>query len=213
MTRRPKKSEMLEVRLSHEDKVALRREAEREGRTVSAVVRGLIGEYIREAESARRPLAKRRPTMFTRPLPLTAAASGVALFGGALLLTPAAHADDIRLALAFEHTAVVTERGEQGQRTRRGEAEVHLDGKDAMCLSLDGDAVCDPATLSADGLAIVVSAAPDPNGIRVTLQLKDGPSVAGEPWIVIASGETGSVMLDGEDGSRFALDVTALSGG
>ena len=42
----PKKSEMLEVRLSHPDKLALQEKAAREGRTVSDVVRGLIASYL-----------------------------------------------------------------------------------------------------------------------------------------------------------------------
>jgi len=46
----PKKSETLEVRLSHPDKVALQDKAAREGRTVSHVVRGLISSYLLQAE-------------------------------------------------------------------------------------------------------------------------------------------------------------------
>jgi len=49
-TKPAKKSETLEVRLSHPDKRALQDKAAFEGRTVSAVVRGLISSYLSQAE-------------------------------------------------------------------------------------------------------------------------------------------------------------------
>jgi len=41
-----KKTEKIEIRLSHEDKERLNRIAESEGRTISQIVRGLIDRYI-----------------------------------------------------------------------------------------------------------------------------------------------------------------------
>ena len=41
-----KKTEKIEVRLSHEEKTALTTLAEQEGRTVSELVRGLVERYM-----------------------------------------------------------------------------------------------------------------------------------------------------------------------
>lgn len=79
MTRRPKKSETLELRLSHEDKEALKERAASEGSTVSDVVRSLISDYIGNPDAALEIPRSRNPIMLflTRPLTL-----GLAFIGG-----------------------------------------------------------------------------------------------------------------------------------
>ncbi len=62
-----KKTEKIEIRLSHEDKERLSRLAENEGRTISQLVRGLIEKYLElSPTNIRRPVPKK--TLFLSSL-------------------------------------------------------------------------------------------------------------------------------------------------
>ena len=62
-----KKTEKIEIRLSHEDKERLSRMAENEGRTISQLVRGLIDKYLElSPTNIRRPVPKK--TLFLSSL-------------------------------------------------------------------------------------------------------------------------------------------------
>lgn len=210
MTRRSKKSEMLEVRLSHEDKEALRAKAASEGQTVSAVVRRLIGAYIRPAETVDHT-ERWNPIMTLKTYPRRAAAAALACLATTFALSSTAQAEPVRLTLEIENTTPVAdpEHGE-GKRVQRASTELELADTSAVCMALERGGACDPTTLTAEGLAIVVVAKPLADQVRVELVLKSGETILSEPWITVPYGETASIEIAGEDGSQTTLQVTSL---
>ena len=124
----PKKSETLEVRLSHPDKVALQDKAAREGRSVSAVVRGLISSYLAQGEPRSQPsrLTELLMTLKRKPKSIAATLACVPILGLLFLLPASASAEDISLSLKGEYIAAVVENGEEGTRTRRFNTELQI---------------------------------------------------------------------------------------
>jgi len=126
--KRSKKSEMLEVRLSHEDKQALQTKATEEGRTVSFVIRRLISEYLTQ------PAARSQPQQFTelfmalksKPKSVFASLACLPLLGTPFLLPTTANAGDIALTLESEYTEPETSIAADGKRVRRAKTEVHI---------------------------------------------------------------------------------------
>jgi len=128
MTRR-KKSEMLEVRLSHEDKQALQAKAADEGVTVSFVVRRLISEYLVQPATRSKPdpLMELFMTLKSRPKSLFATLASLPLLAAPFLLPSAANAGDISLTLKSEYTEPVFENDSLGKRVRRVNTEIEID--------------------------------------------------------------------------------------
>jgi len=125
----PKKSETLEVRLSHPDKVALQDKAAREGRTVSAVVRGLISSYLSQGEprSKSSRLTELLMTLKSRPKTVLATLACLpALMLPIFMATPATAAD---IALTFGGEFIKPEMfdGVEGKRVKRFSTEIEMD--------------------------------------------------------------------------------------
>lgn len=127
-TKKAKKSETLEVRLSHPDKVALQDKAAREGRTVSAVVRGLISSYLSQAEprSKSSKMTELLMTLKRKPKSVLATLACVPLLSLPFLLPASASAEDISLSLKGEYIAPIVENDEEGIRTRRFNTELQI---------------------------------------------------------------------------------------
>ena len=85
MTREPKKTEMLEIRVSSETKSALQAKARDDGKSVSEVLRHLIAQYL-----GLQPLAHQRRRNIMRLSSLTAGAAALVL--AVIALTPSANA-------------------------------------------------------------------------------------------------------------------------
>lgn len=77
MAREPKKSEMLEIRLTHEAKQAFMARAANEGRSASAIVRDFVGTYPAATKADRS--SGRRVMIAAALAPLLAVASASAL--------------------------------------------------------------------------------------------------------------------------------------
>lgn len=124
----PKKSETLEIRLSHPDKKALQDQAAREGRTVSDVVRGLITSYIAKAESRSKPLfiMELLMTLKSRPKSVIASLACLPLLATPFVLPATANAGDISLTLESEYTESAKESSKDGKRVRRAKTEVRI---------------------------------------------------------------------------------------
>ena len=124
----PKKSEMLEVRLSHPDKLALQEKAAREGRTVSDVVRGLISSYLSQdaARSKTSPMKELFMTINSRPKTVLATLACAPLLIVPALMPATASAENLSLSLEGEFIAQVEKNGEEGNRIRRFNTEIHL---------------------------------------------------------------------------------------
>ena len=124
----PKKSETLEVRLSHPDKVALQDKAAREGRSVSAVVRGLISSYLSQSEprSKTSHLTELLMTLKSRPKTVLATLACLPALMLPMLLASPAVAEDISLSLQAEFTEPVFEMGADGKRVRRFNTDIEI---------------------------------------------------------------------------------------
>ena len=67
--RQPKKSEKIEVRLSHEEKSALQSLARRQGRTISTIVRDLLADHLRDVlQAEQQPSIRERTAMILKPV-------------------------------------------------------------------------------------------------------------------------------------------------
>ncbi|MEP4053258.1 MAG: hypothetical protein ABJN22_13530 [Litorimonas sp.] len=126
--KQPKKSETLEVRLSHPDKVALQNKAANEGRTVSDVVRGLISSYLSQTEPRSHPLklTELLMTLKSKPKSVLATLAVFPLLATPFLLPTAANAGDISLTLESEFIEPVVEMASDGNRVRRSRTEIHI---------------------------------------------------------------------------------------
>ncbi|MBX3428977.1 MAG: CopG family transcriptional regulator [Hyphomonadaceae bacterium] len=163
MTREPKKTEMLEIRVSSETKFALQAKARADGKSVSEVLRQLIAHYL----GPQTPVPQRRRTIMR----LSSFAAGVAALAlTAIALTPPANAGGMLLGLS----ALIDMPGMSSTQGRRIiETSIELDyGREVLlCVPAEGEATAElrAATTercgfdSASGYAILLSAnaAPD----------------------------------------------------
>ena len=122
-----KKSETLEVRLSHPDKLALQDQAAREGRTVSAVVRGLISSYLAQAEPrSHTQFTELLMTLKSRPKTVFVTLACLPALMLPILFASPAVAEDISLSLQAEFTEPVFEMGADGKRIRRFNTDIEI---------------------------------------------------------------------------------------
>lgn len=126
--KQPKKSETLEVRLSHPDKLALQDQAAREGRTVSDVVRGLISSYLAQAEPRSKPsrLTELLMTLKSKPKSVLATLACAPLLLVPALMPATASAENVSLSLEGEFIAQTAVNGTDGNRVRRFNTEIHI---------------------------------------------------------------------------------------
>ena len=101
--RQPKKSEKIEVRLSHEEKSALLSLARRQGRTISTIVRDLLADHLRDVlQAEQQPSIRERTAMILKPMathPRKLAAALAASLGLGVLVLPTAVADPVKVEL------------------------------------------------------------------------------------------------------------------
>ena len=102
--RQPKKSEKIEVRVSHEEKRALQTLAQRQGRTISTIVRGLVADHLKETLRAEQQSSiPERTAMILKPVkthPRKLAAALAACVGLGLTLMPTAAAEPLTVAFS-----------------------------------------------------------------------------------------------------------------
>lgn len=217
MTRRSKKSEMLEVRLSLQDKDALRAKAASEGLTVSAAVRRLIADYLRQPESAVSSPTHRITPMTLIKHPLKTFAAIGTLIGAAFILTPFAYAEPLRLVVETEHMSAVTETLDNGEetrgiRTRRYNTEVEIDSGESLCFDLISSQACDPDNLAADSETINLKATQTDRGIYIEMRVMSGSVVVATPTLIVGVGETAQFLTGSESGAGLSLKIEALDG-
>jgi len=175
----PKKSETLEVRLSHPDKVALQDKAAREGRTVSHVVRGLISSYLLQAEP------RSQSTLFmelaqmikSKPKSVFATLASLPLFTSLFFIPTTAGAAEIALSLQGEFVAPVIENGVDGKRVRRFNTEIHMSPDNFLTTRLPSLIAQGPST----GLymAVHVSEANESVSLAITIcEVADAPELS-----------------------------------
>ena len=94
-----KKSETLEVRISHEDKQALQTKASGEGKTVSHVIRGLISTYLSQPDTRSRPNRLMELIMTLKSKPKSVLAAALACLALPLTFSSLASAQDVSLLI------------------------------------------------------------------------------------------------------------------
>lgn len=144
--KQPKKSETLEVRLSHPDKVALQDKAASEGRTVSHVIRGLISSYLSQAETRSKPslLMELLMTLKSNPKSALATLACLPLLATPFLLPTTANAGDISLTLESEYSQPAVDVDSIGKRVRRAKTEIHIAEGQFFSLPVDASPSNDP---------------------------------------------------------------------
>ena len=193
--RTPKKSEKIEVRVSHEEKQDLQMLARRRGQTVSTIVRGLVADHLRAARRAElQSVFRNRADMILRPLtmhPRKLAAALAASLGLGAMLLPAAMADPLKVELhgQIETTA-------ENAISRHGFASV---------LRLEPGA---PGTFrvetpraGVDGYRIELTVSPD-SGDRVVIDMNiyrglEGGELIAHPRLIAETGEEARVVIGG----------------
>lgn len=182
MTREPKKTEMLEIRVSSETKFALQAKARANSKSVSEVLRRLIAQYL----SLETPAHQRRRNVMRLS---SAAAGAAALVLAAIALTPAASAGGMLLGLSALIDLPTTPNS-SGRRII--ETSIQLDyGKEILlCVPAEGDAsaairagTSDGCAFdSASGYAILLSAnaAPDDSVLIRAHVLSEGETTMPE---------------------------------
>ena len=147
-----KKSENLEVRVSYETKRKLSARAKSEGRTVSDVVRHLIGSYIENPISKTHNSKLGDATMFIKKLftqkPKTAIAMMAALIMSPLLIIPSATAENLILDIEGEHIKPVES---DGVRKRTFETQVELETGTTLKIGFEGKLVTNDPDVVPDG--------------------------------------------------------------
>ena len=195
----PKKSEMLEVRLSHPDKLALQEKAAREGRTVSDVVRGLISSYLTQDAARSKPSLFMELLMAIKSKPKSLAATVLACLAAPLAFSTFAFADDLSLTLSGEFVEPIIENGEDGKRVRRFTTEVHMDSNETMRVKLSG--------IPEDDLAVVVTTKDVENGISLKFEIIKNGDVIAMPQLTALYNEAARVEIGHENGEMFMMNA------
>ena len=210
MSRPPKKSDVIEVRISHEDKQRLRAKAASDGLSLSAAVRRLIADYLREDDAAERETHSLldRFIMPIKRYPARIAAGTAALLAAALTLAVPAHAEERSLALSFE--TVTPE--DDGTRTRSGKTVVTVDDYASFCMSLDTNEMCGgPDDLVVEGRSLLVEIIADGPETRFEMKVRNGPDVLAEPSITIKHGGSGSIEIADVAGTTIRFEAETLA--
>ena len=211
-----KKSETLEVRLSHPDKTALQDKAAREGRTVSDVVRGLISSYLSQAEPrSHTQFTELLMTLKSKPKSVLATLAILPLCAAPFLLPATANAGDIALTLESEYTEPSGTQGSGGKRVRRMKTEIEIDKNQFFSIPI--------ATLSGepnsnlhmsfkaseeDGRVVTIEISfceiTDPaknsakQGMMVLIDSCDGETMLAQPTLSVKYGETAEFRFETE---------------
>lgn len=134
-SKRPKKSEMLEVRLSYEDKQNLQHKAHVDGHSVSEVVRQLISNYLNPAKSRTFPQTLMETFMRANRNLKSALAIGAVALIGALSFAPLSNAEEVGLKLKGSAVQSLKD----GTRTRTFDTEILIDEGKTLILGFDGN--------------------------------------------------------------------------
>lgn len=207
----PKKSETLEVRISYETKQELSERAELESRTVSDVVRGLLGTYLAKPAVGTKTLPSGDTVMRFKHFILgklkTVLASLAAIVGSSLLMMPIASAEPFTLDLQGEYTEFGVE-GTDSKRVRRFETQMELDFGSTIVMSINGQFVSNEPILARDGMWLKVAVDETDllggeKAVSVVLSIidkvNDTEIVVAQPTLTAAYDETASFISETEN--------------
>lgn len=190
---RDKKTEMLEVRLSNQDKKALQLKAHNEGRSASAVVRSLIRGYVKTLNTEEQSTLA---SILTRPRMVIVTLAAMLC---STVLIPTVSANEVALTLSGS----IVEAAESGSHTLSFEREVELELRKPVSFDLTGGDRLIKAILDVDetedGLFIQI----------ILYELVDGEKIIlAHPKLVTNSNAPASIMFGGEQGSMISFSLT-----
>lgn len=195
----PKKSENLEIRLSHQDKMALQDKASQEGRSVSAVVRSLISNYLAQPVARSNPNYMMELFMTLKSKPKAIVAAACALIASPLLFSSFAAAQPIAVMYEMEYVVPVIENGVEGTNTRRATNEVHLTKNEQAKFPVMGPQ---------GNIFVSISVTEIADGLTLKFTFSDVDKTIAAPVLTSYKGETVSFLTEGRDGTRFTLTAT-----
>jgi len=192
----PKKSENLEVRLSHQDKTALQKKAAQEGRSVSAVVRELISDYLTQ------PIARSTPNRFmelimklkSKPKSMVAA---LVILVAPFTLFQFASAEDVAIELNGEYTKPIQVNGEIGMRSRTFATEIHLTDGERQEFELGG----------ASDLSMSISVNQDGEQLLIDMIIREGDKLIAMPKLTTHFDAPIRVEVGEEGGELLTLNA------
>ncbi|WP_427449805.1 hypothetical protein [Litorimonas sp. WD9-15] len=193
----PKKSETLEIRLSHPDKTALQIKASREGRTVSDVVRGLISVYIAEPDTRSTSTKLTELLMTLKSKPKSALATAAACVALPFAIVPFAAAEPIALKLDGEYIEPVVENGTEGTRTRRFDTEIHVETGDSYEFIVGGS----------DPFSLTLSVTEVGDELLIDMKIYGGEDFIGHPKVKTQINTPVRIEIGHDDGQTFTMNA------
>ena len=206
--RKPKKSEKIEVRISHEEKRELQILARQCGQTVSTIVRGLVADHLKASRRAElQSLLRDRTDMILKPAsmhPRKLAAALIASLGLGAMLLPTAMADPVKVELQgdFQRSSA------KFQERHRFNSTMNIEP------GTPGTFLTSTPESDVDGYRIELTVSPD-EGDRLLIDVSiyrglEGDDLVAHPTISAESGQEARVSVGGADESyEIALKVDA----
>ncbi|KCZ93864.1 hypothetical protein HJO_00775 [Hyphomonas johnsonii MHS-2] len=206
--REPKKSEMLEIRVSHETKEALHARARSEGRTVSDIVRSQISDYIGAGDAGARAgghiggLAGRvkAGVATLARLPRVLAAAAAALVVMVLFSQSASLAQDVSLEL--DGTIVSGDRNVHSFGT-----EIVLAPDTPVSFPVQSDT--DPYTVTVTLHSPTKGTGPVQIGFTISHGNAETEATAASPSVLIDFDEKARIEFRGADGAFYGITARA----
>ena len=218
----PKKSENLEVRLSHADKQSLQAKAALEGRSVSHVVRRLISDYLYQPKSRSLLSIFAEPlmTIKTKPKTIMATLACLPIFTAPFFFSTTALAEDLSISLKGEFTKQL----ENGNRTRRFNTEIHIqDGQffamrmpsliaqgeeTGLYLTIDASESKDEVILKLTICEIADAPLIGPNVVEmIPMDICEGENTLAQPTLITHHGDEVSFRMGDISGETFKLSA------
>ncbi len=145
MTREPKKTETLEIRVASETKSALQTKAHADGKTVSEVLRQMIARYLGQQA----PVIQRRRTIMRLS---SVAAGAAALIFAAITFTQPAQANGMLLGLSALIDLPTTPNS-SGRRIIETSIELDYGREILLCVPAEGEASAGIRAATTEGCA------------------------------------------------------------
>ncbi len=192
-----KKSETLDIRISHADKQALQAKASEEGLTVSHVLRKLISNYLSQPETRSQPNRLMELFMTLKSKPKSVLATALACIALPFTFSSLAAAEEVSLRINGEYTQPVVENGVEGKRIRQFGTDVHF--------SDGGHLEFEPFPGSNLSMAITVKEKRDQLLIEMIIQ--EGDKLIAKPSFMTHFDTPIRMEVGEEGGEIFILDA------
>lgn len=216
-SRGEKKSEKLEVRLTHSEKRALQLEAKSEGKTVSDLVRRVLKRHIESQpylEAALQPVRRHPRSVLAGFL---AALSGL---GIAFAIVPAAQTQTLKVEMLGkivgpdDGSQMVSRFGSHVELDANGEGDYLLLNGDRPFMVAGTDAQPHKIELAVKNLETVEHGTKDRTlllTVRIIEKIADVEQTASEPSATLAEGQMVNMDFASDSGIRYTITAQVVS--